>query len=571
MDASLPPLTDRAGTPGYALDLSQEGVGLYAFDSAGWHHLQTIPLQIGTVARSMAALHACTGAAAGTFALVEVWLPSAEITPSRADLSDPVDREDRRRAAYADHPVPFDDLVIAEGGLADGLTLLAAVPRQVLDEAEAFLATHSFAVAAFRAEAPAGFGSAPAFPAALARTVAPARRGGGIAALVAARLGWMVPGAMIAAAALVMAVGLMLSGPLFGPRDAAGLPDRAAQAMAPLYPLMRPEDRPHITLPAGAAPPSATVAPPPQPALRRPAQTRPAVAAPVQTAPVSVAVAAPPDPVVIGVETRLPGKSAPHAAVRPTALALAGDLARLSRFDGIAQSNIGGLGAAPLAPINAVSLTPGQGAPARMATIPGMSARDPAFSFQKMSGAVQAAAGPRPVAPLPVPGPTVAAVTDPVLNQTAPRAAQTTDAGDRGPDLLLFGPALAADASRPGQSPVSPGAERSAPRARRAALAEAPPSLPRLPLAAGLAPAQALVALVSPTAPGAARTLPPLPNADTTPASTVAPGAIASPRRPAAPSPFAANPRPFAEGRVTPTGVRVIAAAPPISPRARPS
>lgn len=168
----------RSTPPGYALDLSQDGVTLFRRDTlGGWHALEHAALHIGMVGQSMAQLRAHVGGPRALLAPVEVWLPEEQVRP--ADSAD----------APEGSPLVPEQVRPADGPRA-------AIPLSVLTETIRFLSDHGFEAQVFtlrrppagRTQAPIFAGPASAAPAAVA-AASRSPRLAAAAALVAVTLG----------------------------------------------------------------------------------------------------------------------------------------------------------------------------------------------------------------------------------------------------------------------------------------------------------------------------------------------------------------------------------------------
>ncbi|MEO0911609.1 MAG: hypothetical protein AAFY59_01250, partial [Pseudomonadota bacterium] len=256
-------------TPVYALDLSRDGISLLdSRDRSVWRCLDTVPLQVGTLSRNLARLHARTGYAEGEESPVEVWLPTAEVQVEAVDLERWETPEEAvfavfgATSAYPPETLAYDFAPARE----DGLVPVAAVPTAVLYEAQGFLGAHGFRPIGYTtAEEPEGFGQMPDFmlsplaaeepapgPAAAAATPIPKPAFAPLPVTEPAPPRpanrreppprWLLPTAGAAAALVLIGLGLSYAPALLGPADTRGLPGAEAQSMTALFPLARAED-----------------------------------------------------------------------------------------------------------------------------------------------------------------------------------------------------------------------------------------------------------------------------------------------------------------------------------------
>ncbi|MEM9428849.1 MAG: hypothetical protein AAGA32_05060 [Pseudomonadota bacterium] len=310
---ALPPAGIAPGAGWMAMDLSGDGIALWASDGLGWHELERVPLQVGTLTRNLARLREMAGGEGA----VEVWLPTTEAFRARG-------RPEDAATLFADARFAVDELDVAAGPTnEDGVAALTAVPRPVLAEAETFLSAHGFRVRAHRVAAAELEVDAPLFAAA----AAPTRRELGF--------GWVIP---TAAVALIAAgIGLAVIVPsIMMPRDARGLPDRTSQIMLALHPLSREPETLSVVAPAQVTEPARA-------ALgERPVQAAPpeALAAVdgAQAPTALVEAGTPAGPTQSDVGQVLPRFSRPHELVQPVAPAGEHALHALLRFEGRAMT-----------------------------------------------------------------------------------------------------------------------------------------------------------------------------------------------------------------------------------------
>ena len=397
----------------YAVDLSRDGIGLYdSRAGSAWRHLDSVPLQVGTLARNLARLHARTGVAPDEESEVDVWLPVSEIEVQAVDLSDPDLIRDRIAAIFsATSQYPVEDLIFDTGPTLDnGLTPVAAIPRQVLEETEAFLGAHGFGIRHYRTtEIPEGFNQEPVFdgPRAPGGMVRPPDEPK-VEAFAANALGWLLPGGMIAAAALLIGLGVSVMPGLLTEPDVRGLPGEDRQAVAGLPEVGEPVIDQAFGLPRREIAAEILTSAPPGPEVAPIAFGLPSVApagdpARVQTDVLATAVQAP-----ALVETTIPNLRAPDSGAAPSLPAIADDAARLARFDGTAQTFVSASAAPPDPVIDVIAYTDLQdGLPVRSLLeqrVP--SRRDLAFDIGRFeSGAVMevtSSAELTPPAPAPV-------------------------------------------------------------------------------------------------------------------------------------------------------------------------
>ncbi|MEM1267714.1 MAG: hypothetical protein AAGI50_17045 [Pseudomonadota bacterium] len=310
---ALPPAGIAPGAGWMAMDLSGDGIALWASDGLGWYELERVPLQVGSLTRNLARLREM----AGEDGAVEVWLPAAEAFRAHGPPDDAA-------ALFADTRFSIDELDVTAGPPnEEGVAALTAVPRPVLVEAETFLAAHGFRVRAHRVAAGELDVDAPLF----AAVAAPKRRPLGF--------GWVIPTAAVAL--IVAGIGLAVIVPsMMMPRDARGLPDRTSQIMLALHPLSREPETLSVV-------PPAVVTQPARAALaEKPVQAaRPETVGAIEGARAPTALVAadtPAGPTQSAVGQVLPEFSPPHALSKP--LAPAGDtvLHAFVRFEGSAMT-----------------------------------------------------------------------------------------------------------------------------------------------------------------------------------------------------------------------------------------
>ncbi len=596
--------------PVYALDLSRDGISLLdSRDRAVWRCLDTVPLQVGTLSRNLARLHARTGRPAEEMSPVEVWLPTAEVQVEAVDLTLAATPEDAIFPIFeATGTTPPDALAYDFAhSREDGLIPVAAVPLAVLEEAGSFLAAHGFQATSYTtAEEPEGFGQMPDFglpaaapvpepvmqaPAPLPEAAQPAvtqfqpapQPSDDPHQPAPAGYGWVVPAGMGAAALLLVGVGVTTLPGLFGPSDTRGLPREAAQTMSAMYPLARSEGGPSVATPERIHS-AVTLAPAERLSLGTARLIEPSADAPQPqaTALLSTPFATVEEP--LREATTFP-QSAPYQA----ALFAIGALPRtdssteFARFEGALATTIAGLAPPAVTPgrsdITTASTAPVPQAPAQPTAL---ARRDPALRMAAASTELVLSTN-RPVGTAqPIPG----AIALPLGQGAAPTrttlaALDLREDVDTGPQINFASLALSLPAARNAQepSPVNPGDKTALyyqqrfvyPVFNRPAETTSPLSLTS-PENPELSAAQ--IALARLDAPNATGTLD-LGVKDLELGREAArPGDLGTTAPPPATTAFApaitANPPGFAEGRITPGRVRIIGGRPTVQPPNRP-
>ncbi|QHQ34126.1 hypothetical protein [Algicella marina] len=392
---------DKGATPFYALDLSRDGISLLdSRDRSVWRCLDTVPLQVGTLSRNLARLHARTGCAEGEKSPVEVWLPCAEVMVENVDLERWETVEDAVFTVFRATCQTEPDLLAYDFALPreDGLVPVAGIPTAVLQEADDFLRAHGFVPTGFTtADEPEGFGQMPDFvlasksehcdaviphsaaveyafidPPVVANPapkplppeparVAPPRptaishpepalpnrprqpRGAATALAPAGPPGWVVPVAGTAAAALLIGLGIVTVPHLIGPSDTRGLPGSEAQSMTALHPLAAAETAAQVDVTAAehsdvALGPIDILALGITPLMSSMAEE------PAPLAPALLEVAAAPAIALdTGALTTPATLATPRTSERPDAPERTDEANRYSRFEGVVTTSVAGI------------------------------------------------------------------------------------------------------------------------------------------------------------------------------------------------------------------------------------
>ncbi|MHA3913310.1 hypothetical protein [Halovulum sp. GXIMD14793] len=166
-------LTDATNNPtglaaDYAVDLSRNGISLYErVDATGWKLIETVPLQVGALAKNLEHLKLLAGGRDGISPLVEVWLPQDQVKVCCIDFDAASSMEDAVFMAFeaAGAADPLSMSYDFQPQLADGTTPVAGIPADVLREARDFLQAHGFETGLYTtAELPENFARPPEFP-----------------------------------------------------------------------------------------------------------------------------------------------------------------------------------------------------------------------------------------------------------------------------------------------------------------------------------------------------------------------------------------------------------------------
>jgi type IV pilus biogenesis protein PilP len=150
-----------------ALDLSHEGISLYRLESGAWVALDHIPLQVGTLKANMARLRKMADKAGGK---VVVWMPDEQVHVLEVELVG-LSGTDLNRAINSAFAVSgrfqADALEYHVGTKRNGaMTPVAAISKDVLQEAREFIADHGFTATGFSTRSPiAELGERPVFAA----------------------------------------------------------------------------------------------------------------------------------------------------------------------------------------------------------------------------------------------------------------------------------------------------------------------------------------------------------------------------------------------------------------------
>ncbi|TCO71244.1 hypothetical protein [Rhodovulum euryhalinum] len=234
--------------PGFALTLSEDGIGLLHRSKGGWQRLGDVSLDdpgLGETLRLMR--NTAEGLATGTL-LTKLVIPDSQILYTTLPFSGESQAEKRaslRRGLDGLTPYAVDELVFDWQDLGDGTARLAVVARETLDEAEGFAAQHHFNPVCCVAAPPAGkfdgeafFGPTALAPGLLGKGQTPQRDGRAVR-----------PGGMADYAAGDDAP----AAPKSAPRPPSKGKPRAAPAASPAIP-----DAPATSTPADPAVPFAT-------------------------------------------------------------------------------------------------------------------------------------------------------------------------------------------------------------------------------------------------------------------------------------------------------------------------
>ena len=168
MSHSDPTSGTAVPTADYAIDLSRDGISLYErLDTTNWKCVETVPLQVGTLARKFEHLRRLAGGHDNMRPLVDVWLPHQEVKVALINFTAAEDMEHAvfdtfTKLGCAD---PLTMSYDFEPALANGLTPVAGIPVDVLREAHEFIAAHGFDISSYTtARLPDNFKRPPDFP-----------------------------------------------------------------------------------------------------------------------------------------------------------------------------------------------------------------------------------------------------------------------------------------------------------------------------------------------------------------------------------------------------------------------
>ncbi|WP_371416203.1 hypothetical protein [Rubellimicrobium sp. CFH 75288] len=134
-------------SPDFALSLSFEGIRLYGRTPEGWRELDHVPLDAPDLGRRLAALRTLAQTRAPEGFATRVVLPDEQIRYLALGTPEAGEAE-ARQALEGLTPYPVSDLVVDHLPGA-GVTHVAAIARETLDEAEAFARDNGLAPACF--------------------------------------------------------------------------------------------------------------------------------------------------------------------------------------------------------------------------------------------------------------------------------------------------------------------------------------------------------------------------------------------------------------------------------------
>ena len=141
-------------TPNFALSLSLDGIALLQRVPDGWHLVGEVPLDAPDLNAALADLRAKGLALEPEGLRTKLVIPADQIRYMTLN-GDRTTDADVRQALDGATPYAIDDLVI-DAVRADGKTVVAAVARETLEEAEAFANEHRFNPVAYVAQPEAG-------------------------------------------------------------------------------------------------------------------------------------------------------------------------------------------------------------------------------------------------------------------------------------------------------------------------------------------------------------------------------------------------------------------------------
>lgn len=132
--------------PGFALNLSHDGIGLLQRTAAGWEHLGEVSLDAPDLSERLGRLRALAEARAEGPISTKIILPNSQILYTSVEAPGPRAAARRRQIATALEgltPYPVTDLVFDWSGHSETVRV-AVVARETLREAEAFAADWGF-------------------------------------------------------------------------------------------------------------------------------------------------------------------------------------------------------------------------------------------------------------------------------------------------------------------------------------------------------------------------------------------------------------------------------------------
>lgn len=228
-------------TPNLALTLSFDGIHVLHRSAGGWALLAEVPLDAPDLAERLAQARAAALALEPGGLRTTVMLPPEQVKVMEAAGPG---AEAAREALRGATPYGLDELVIHHAS-AGGRNLVAAVARETLDEAEAFVAGHGFHPVGFAAELPgSGFDGEAAFGATRLAQASTA----GVAADGAGREEPDPVPAVAIAAAQEAGRGFAEAPSRFDGQDAVAAPDPSS--LAPEAPILVQAERVPLRAPA---------------------------------------------------------------------------------------------------------------------------------------------------------------------------------------------------------------------------------------------------------------------------------------------------------------------------------
>lgn len=133
--------------PGFALDLSHDGIGLLHRASGRWNLVGEVSLDDPQLATTLKMLRGTASDLEGGGVLTKLILPDSQILYTRLSLADgSIEQQEAKLRAGLDGLTPYrvDDLVFDWAADGHGTAQLAVVARETLEEAEAFAVQHHF-------------------------------------------------------------------------------------------------------------------------------------------------------------------------------------------------------------------------------------------------------------------------------------------------------------------------------------------------------------------------------------------------------------------------------------------
>ncbi len=133
--------------PGFALDLSHDGIGLLHRGSGRWNLVGEVSLDDPQLATTLKMLRGTASDLEGGGVLTKLILPDSQILYTRLPLAGgSIEQQEAKLRAGLDGLTPYrvDDLVFDWVADGNGAAQLAVVARETLEEAEAFAVQHNF-------------------------------------------------------------------------------------------------------------------------------------------------------------------------------------------------------------------------------------------------------------------------------------------------------------------------------------------------------------------------------------------------------------------------------------------